>query len=169
MTEYLENIRSWDDIYDYLLNQYRRSEAKYAQKEVIKPDVIVPKNRVRDAEKVNAFSRTRRSFHLKSVYNKRHKSYRCSIQVRKYKNGEHLYNGVKEDNNIFLGTSIKEEIKNIDRELYYVQLNWKNPDATPHDDIYQSIRALLGHLFLDVLETNPGDYFKQCCTDEMSF
>lgn len=165
MTKYRRNLNSWIEIYDYLTRLYRQREKEYVRSnKVAKPDVIVPKSSVPNAGSKSYFQTTNRSFDLGAKYNMRHKTYRCSIQVRKYDSGEHLYSSIHKDNNIFLGTNIPQEIKNVSKELYFVQLNWKNPEATKHENLEKSVRALVGHLFLDVLGYNPGDFFTQHCS-----
>lgn len=169
MTDLRNDLSSWSQVYDYLLGQYKSRESKYVNSNsVAKPDVIIPRGNVRDAGSTGYFENTSRSFDLGAEYNMRQKTFRCSIQVRKYNSGEHLYNSLHADNNIFLGTNISEEILSLDEELYFVQLNWKNPEATSHEDISQSVRALIGHLFTDVLGYNPGQFFKQHCTEDMT-
>jgi hypothetical protein len=169
MAEYRENLNGWAEVYNYLTRLYKQREQKYIQSsEVSKPDVIIPRSNVPNAGSRGYFQRTNRSFDLGAEYNMRHKTSQCSLQVRKYDNGEKLYNSIHKNNNIFLGTTIPKDLANIKRELYYVQLNWKNPDATQHEDITNSVRALVGHLFLDVIGHNPGDFFTQYCSRDMN-
>lgn len=169
MTELRSDLNSWPEVYDYLLRQYKNRESKYMNSSsVAKPDVVIPRNNVTNAGNTGYFETTNRSFDLGAEYNMRQKTFRCSIQVRKYNDGEHLYNSLHADNNVFLGTDIPERVTSTDKELYFVQLNWKNPEATSHEDISRSVRALIGHLFTDVLGYNPGQFFKQHCTSEMS-
>ena len=169
MTELRSDLNNWAQVYDYLLRQYRNRESKYANSNsVAKPDVIIPRENVTNAGETGYFERTSRSFDLGAEYNMRQKTYRCSIQVRKYNSGEHLHNSLHHNNNVFLGTDIPTDILSVDKDLYFVQINWKNPEATSHKDVKRSVRALIGHLFTDVIGYNPGQFFKQSCTEEMS-
>lgn len=164
MTELQENFSGWYEIYKYLARDYFQRESKYLHgSKVNKPDVIVPSESVPNPRQISEFSPTNRSFDLSAEYNLRHDSIGCSIQIRIYEDGEHLYRSVDEDNNIFLGTDIPRDIQSYQDQLYYVQLNWKNPERTSLDDIERSVRALIGHLFLDILAYNPGGWFKQKC------
>lgn len=168
MTKYKPDLNSWSAIYDYLSDLYLTRESKYiSSNDVYKPDVIVPKENVRDASNMSEFRSTDLSFDMESVYNLRDKSFRCSVQVRKYEDGKQLYSGISSSKNIYLGTSIKDDIRELDKQLYHIQLDWRNPEKTPHNDIEQSVRALIGHLFLDVLGHNVAGVFRQCCADDM--
>lgn len=168
MTKYRTDLRNWPQLYDYLLQEYKNRESKYVQgSAVAKPDVIVPKSNVPNAKSTGYFRKTNRSFDLGSEYNVRHKTAQCSIQVRKYDNGTDMYESLHHDNNVYLGADVPESVQSVDEPLYYVQLNWKNPEATSFDDISQSVRSLIGHLFLDVIGYNPGQAFEQYCTGDI--
>lgn len=168
MTEYRTDLNSWSEVYSYLSKMYLRREDKYVSgNSVYKPDVIIPKENVQNARNMPEFNSTDLSFDMESVYNLRDKSFRCSVQVRKYEDGKQLRSGIHSGNNIYLGTDIHKNISEIQKPLYYVQLDWRNPEATPHDNIKKSVRALVGHLFLDVLGENVAGTFRQCCADDM--
>lgn len=160
-TKLRTDLKSWQDIYKDLVRQFEYSGSSIGNS-TEKPDLIVPKSNVPDATTQN-FQPTNRSFDLGAVYNKRDKRFGCSVQVRKYNDGEHLVEGITPEHNVYLGTQVEDSVEKHNGPLYYVQLNWKNPESTPIDDPEQSIRALIGHLFLDVLGIRIGGLFNKRC------
>lgn len=119
-----EGYNNWESVFEHFADEYTSSSGK------TNPAILVPANNLQDPESVDIFSRSTRSFKLGSSRVYRDDKDQCSIQVRVF----------------HAGTPIPstEEVT-YDRDMYYVQLNWHNPN--------DSVGALK-HLLIDVLKIN---------------